>query len=111
MNLLPIVERELRVTARQSRTYWSRLTAGLMAVAFSGVALFTGGAFISTPQLGRKAFCTLSVVALLGVIGTASRLTTDALSKEIRDGTLGLLFLSRLKSYDIVLGKLAATTL
>jgi ABC-type transport system involved in cytochrome c biogenesis permease component len=37
--------------------------------------------------------------------------TTDALTREKRDGTLGLLFLTDLQNYDIVLGKLAATAL
>src|SRR5581483_9708968 len=38
------------------------------------------------------------------------RFTADCLSEEKREGTLGLLFLTDLKGYDIVLGKLAATS-
>ncbi len=37
--------------------------------------------------------------------------TADCLSEEKREGTLGLLFLTDLKGYDVVLGKLAATSL
>ena len=37
--------------------------------------------------------------------------TVDCLTEEKREGTLGLLFLTDLKSHDIVLGKLAATSL
>ena len=37
--------------------------------------------------------------------------TADCLSEEKREGTLGLLFLTDLKGYDIVFGKLAATSL
>jgi len=37
--------------------------------------------------------------------------TSDSLSSEKREGTLGLLFLTDLKGYDVVLGKLAATSL
>jgi hypothetical protein len=36
--------------------------------------------------------------------------TADSLSEEKREGTLGLLFLTDLKGYDVVLGKLAATS-
>ena len=36
--------------------------------------------------------------------------TADCLSEEKREGTLGLLFLTDLKGYDVVLGKLAATS-
>jgi ABC-type transport system involved in multi-copper enzyme maturation permease subunit len=38
-------------------------------------------------------------------------LTSDCLSEEKREGTLGLLFLTDLKSHDIVLGKFVATAL
>ena len=37
--------------------------------------------------------------------------TVDCLSVEKREGTLGLLFLTDLKGYDVVLGKLVATSL
>jgi ABC-type Na+ efflux pump permease subunit len=37
--------------------------------------------------------------------------TADCLSREKREGTLGLLFLTDLRGYDVVLGKLAATSL
>jgi len=37
--------------------------------------------------------------------------TADCLSEEKREGTLGLLFLTDLKGYDVVLGKLVASSL
>ena len=37
-------------------------------------------------------------------------LTADCLSEEKREGTLGLLFLTDLRGYDVVLGKLMATS-
>ena len=37
--------------------------------------------------------------------------TVDCLSRERREGTLGLLFLTDLRSYDVVLGKTAAASL
>src|SRR5204862_8142029 len=37
--------------------------------------------------------------------------TADSLSEEKREATLGLLFLTDLKGYDVVLGKLTATSL
>jgi ABC-type Na+ efflux pump permease subunit len=57
---------------------------------------------------------------LFGILAGASvfycllsgvRTTADCLSEEKREGTLGLLFLTDLKGYDVVLGKLAATSL
>ncbi|MGA2555111.1 MAG: ABC transporter permease subunit, partial [Verrucomicrobiota bacterium] len=43
------------------------------------------------------------------ILGT--QLTCDCLSAERREGTLGLLFLTDLRGYDVVFGKLAATSL
>src|SRR5262249_24034072 len=61
--------------------------------------------------LGASIFYSMSVLVnfyglLVGVLRTA-----DCLSEEKREGTLGLLFLTDLKGYDIILGKLAATSL
>jgi len=38
----------------------------------------------------------------------ACALTADTLSGESREGTLGLLFLTDLRSWDVTLGKLAS---
>ena len=37
--------------------------------------------------------------------------TSDCLSEEKREGTLGLLFLTDLKGYDVVIGKLTAKSM
>ena len=39
------------------------------------------------------------------------RLTADTLSEEKRNGTLGLLFLTDLRGYDVVLGKMITASL
>ena len=39
------------------------------------------------------------------------RYTADALSAERREGTVGLLFLTDLRGYDVVIGKLTITSL
>jgi ABC-type Na+ efflux pump permease subunit len=49
--------------------------------------------------------------AVLYALLSGTRATADCLSEEKREGTLGLLFLTDLKGYDIVFGKLAATSL
>src|SRR4051812_40633460 len=65
----------------------------------------------SPGSLGKSLFASMSVLAnfyalLMGLLRTA-----DCISEEKREGTLGLLFLTDLKAYDIVFGKLAATSL
>jgi ABC-type transport system involved in multi-copper enzyme maturation permease subunit len=65
----------------------------------------------SRPQWGTAVFQTLSCLALAFCVLEGVRKTADCLSAERREGTLGLLFLTDLKGYDVILGKLAAAAL
>ena len=111
MTFLPVVERELRVAARLPGTHWVRLVAAFVALGIGGWIMAIPY-FRNTPGvLGMALFVSMSILMnfyalLIGVLRTA-----DCLSEEKREGTLGLLFLTDLKGYDIVLGKLAATSL
>lgn len=111
MTFLPIVDRELRVAARLTATYRNRtITAG--AVTGVAVLMLLFGSFSGVPSLiGGAMFRTLAFLTLLFCLFEGVRKTADCLSEEKREGTLGLLFLTDLKGYDIVLGKLAATSL
>ena len=110
MTFLPIVERELRVAARKKGTYLTRIGVGMGAMVLGAVA---GLATVVNPALrfGTVFFQTLSAVAMLYCLGAGRFLTADCLSAEKREETMGLLFLTDLKGYDVVLGKLAATSL
>jgi ABC-type transport system involved in cytochrome c biogenesis permease component len=111
MQFLPIVERELRVAARQSRTWWRRvLTLGVALVLFTFVLLVVGR-WSSLNLVGRELFSGLSVVGTIYTLLAGPLTTADCLSRERREGTLGLLFLTDLRSYDVVLGKMAAASL
>ena len=109
MTLLPIVARELRVASRRAATYWTRFTFALLAVV---VGSFAWAIVMreSPRQTGISLFITFSVVAYVYALLAGAIWTADAVSEEKRDGTLGLLFLTDLRSYDIVLGKLAASS-
>src|SRR5437763_1689649 len=66
----------------------------------------------NTPgSLGAALFVSMSVLINIYALLIGLLRTVDSLSEEKRDGTLGLLFLTDLKGYDVVLGKLAATSL
>src|SRR5882724_10337714 len=110
MTFLPIVARELRVAARRRGTYWSRLGAALAGLAVGAWVMLIPE--LRSPQrLGIYLFVALSVIAYVHSLLAGLFTTADCLSEEKREGTLGLLFLTDLKGYDIVLGKLAATSL
>ncbi len=108
MTFLPIVERELRVAARKPFTYWVRFSAAALALLiFGGMQTIfmleppSGGPSVGWIQFQfMKWFCFV-FASLAGLF-----LTSDTLSEEKRDGTLGLLFLTDLRGYDVVFGKL-----
>lgn len=110
MTFLPIVSRELRVAARRGNTYWQRAGAAL-GVILMGAWLYVVMQNESPRRLSAYLFGALTAGALLYALVSGLRSTADCLSIEKRDGTLGLLFLTDLKGYDVVLGKLAATSL
>ena len=110
MTFLPIVARELRVASRRRATYWSRSVTALLGIVI-GVIIFMQ--FHDEPPLalGQSLFVVISVLAFLYCLVVGVRSTADCLSEERREGTLGLLFLTDLKGYDVVGGKLVATSL
>jgi hypothetical protein len=111
MTFLPIVERELRVAARRRGTYWLRSGVALAVVGLGAWIYLAQGQWASPAQISMSLFIGLTIVAGLFCLGAGARATADSLSEEKRDGTLGLLFLTDLRGYDVVVGKLVACSL
>ena len=110
MTFLPIVERELRERARWRSTYWVRGVAAFIATAVAMfVLMFMATA--TTGAIGHGMMSTLAWLAFPFVVLEGLRHTADCLSAEKREGTLGLLFLTDLRGYDVVLGKFFASSL
>lgn len=108
MTFLPIVERELRVAARRKTTFRIRFLAAV------GMTLL-GGLFLAAQQLpggftpsGRPLFSLLVFLQFGFALLSGPMLTADCLSRERREGTLGFLFLTDLRGFDVVAGKFAA---
>lgn len=108
MNLLPIVELELRSAARRSGTYWSRFWIGSVGVILLAALIFIA----QSPLLGAvrmsSVFAVVRFAGLIYCLVAGVRLTFDCVSQEKRDGTLGFLFLTPLRGHDVILGKLFA---
>src|SRR5438445_1839005 len=109
MTFLPIVDRELRVAARRKSTHrirlWTTFGGALVNVIFLLFMRVFGSVFGGPGNwggilFGLLAWYTFGMCLLAGVF-----LAADVLSEEKREGTLGLLFLTDLKGYDVVLGK------
>jgi ABC-type transport system involved in multi-copper enzyme maturation permease subunit len=110
MTFLPIVARELRVASRRRSTYWVRCGAAL-ALIIIGTWLFLMMQQQPPQEISIFLFEVLTAIAVLHCLVRGVWSTSDCLSEEKREGTLGLLFLTDLKGYDVVFGKLAATSL
>jgi ABC-type transport system involved in multi-copper enzyme maturation permease subunit len=118
MTVLPIAQRELYVASRRRLTFWARAVAALVAlgvavpvfVVQSQLAAMTPG-LVSGAALGGRLFWVLTHVAFFGCLFAGILLSADCISSERREDTLGLLFLTDLKGYDVVLGKLASRSL
>jgi ABC-type transport system involved in cytochrome c biogenesis permease component len=109
MTFLPIVERELRVTARRPVTYWARFGIALVVmVVFVWMLRHSGNQ--GRTMFGHDLFGVLTTFAFGYALLVGIFFTADCLSSEKREGTLGLLFLTDLRSYDVVAGKVFASS-
>jgi ABC-type transport system involved in multi-copper enzyme maturation permease subunit len=111
MTFLPIVERELGIAARRKSTYRVRTFGTLAMLVIVGFYLLVVS---RSGSLGANAgsilFKILAWISFIFVCFTGL-LTSDAISQERREGTLGLLFLTDLRGHDVVLGKLMSNSL
>jgi len=110
VTFLPIVARELRVASRRRGTYWIRIGAAL-AVIIIGTWVFLMWQREPPGEISKILFGVLTGSAVLYSLLSGIRDTADCLSSEKREGTLGLLFLTDLRGYDVVIGKMTANSL
>jgi ABC-type transport system involved in cytochrome c biogenesis permease component len=112
MTFLPIVQRELRVAARRKGTFVIRAAVAFLGIVMGGCLLAAcefGG--LPAQRAGAEIFGTLSWYTWMLSLLAGVFLASDCLSEERREGTLGLLFLTDLKGYDVVLGKVAGVAI
>lgn len=100
----PLIARELRVQSRKRSTYSARVGWGLAAIA---VLLFFTLNFPGQSANGRYLLSTIHFCLFAMLFILAPVAASDSISREKREGTLGLLFLTRLTPAQVVLGKLA----
>src|SRR5213592_4152425 len=111
MRFLPIVDRELRVAARRRGTSALRLLAAAAALAVTLWLCLVPAPGQPPTALGRSLFTALSIMAFAYALLIGPFITADCLSSEKREGTLGLLFLTDLRGFDVVFGKLVSSSL
>lgn len=111
MALFPLVERELRAASRRGRTYWLRFLVALAACGICAWVCLVSTRGQQSLTMGKSLFNFLTALGFGYALLVGPLLTADAISEEKRDGTLGLLFLTTLRSWQVVAGKWLATSL
>lgn len=107
MNVLPVIVRELRAQSRQ------RFTFALREIGVIALLGLVGYFFFAQPDhppevAGRALFSFLHASLFFGIWILVPLGASDCLSRERREGTLGLLFLTPLRAADVVLAKFVA---
>jgi hypothetical protein len=89
-----------------------RIVTALIGLVIGGFC-FLLSALANGPMagIGKVLFVILTWISLAAALGAGLFVTSDSLSEEKREGTLGLLFLTDLRGYDVVAGKFLATSL
>ncbi len=109
----PIVHREFLVRSRARSTYRLRVwTAGAAFVLLAIAIILPRLPIPGTPppglQNGASFFVFTSWCLWIFCLAEGLRQSFDALSREKREGTIGLLFPTRMRRFDVVLGKVSA---
>jgi ABC-type transport system involved in multi-copper enzyme maturation permease subunit len=102
MTVSPAIVRELRAAARQPFTFTLR-TLGVAALMLACFVFGLQHGF--GPTLGGRLFASLHFTLFWAIWLLVPLLTADCISRERREGTLGLLFLTQLNARDIVVAK------
>jgi len=105
MTFLPIITRELRAQSRQLFTYWIRVI-GVLALLVGGLILVAQHA--GDPNLGGLLFSRMHLLGYISIWLCVPIAAADCIARERREGTLGLLYLSRLRPTGIVVAKSVA---
>lgn len=107
-SLAPVATRELVVASRLPINWRVRLGMTLAALVIAIFALTTPRTLVSA---GQNLFTGLATLTFIYALTAGFLFTTTSISDERREGTFGLLFLTPLKSWDIIIGKLASSSL
>ena len=100
--MLPVLIRELQVEARHSFTYWLRVLGAGALVLVGAYGVLGHGLSMNK---GGPLFARLHLTLLCSIWVLVPLVTADCISRERREGTLGLLFLTPLTARGIVMAK------
>jgi ABC-type transport system involved in multi-copper enzyme maturation permease subunit len=103
-NFLPVVQRELREGARRPFNYWLRV-GGAMAGVWLLFVISKRDEYHEQAAAGLHLFTSLHQMMLALICLIVPAISAECISREKREGTLGLLFLTPLTALGVVVGK------
>jgi len=103
MKTIPVLLRELRSETRRPFTYWLRVLGAAMAMA--AAFLMSTDLTAASPAAGAGIFAAVNTAIFVAIWTLVPLLTADCLSRERREGTLGLLLLTPLTPVTVVVAK------
>jgi ABC-type transport system involved in multi-copper enzyme maturation permease subunit len=102
MIALAVIERELRAASRHTLTYNLRVLGVLVFLGMLGIFWLSGS---NRPGVGGYLFAQFHRILFFGIWFFVPLMTADCISRERREGTLSLLFLTPLNRRDVVYAK------
>lgn len=109
--MLPLVQRELRVGARNPKLYKWRIRIAVIQLLIAAILLVSDNPAKIRRAGGFSFFWFFSWCAFLFCLLDGIRRGADSISEEKREGTLGFLFLTEMSGWDVVTGKVAGSLL
>src|SRR5215216_4494370 len=100
MTVLPVLQRELRLSAQRRLTYAERMLAGLFSLCICLPLIFSTWTVGNLSENCEFVFIGITTVGFLLSVA-ASPLAAIAIGSEKHEGTLGLLLLTRVSIYDV----------
>ncbi|MCS1408661.1 MAG: hypothetical protein M2R45_01837 [Verrucomicrobia subdivision 3 bacterium] len=104
----PVVHREFLVRSRAQATYRMRLWMAVISLALILFVAWTTFGLRPTAAGVSSLFQFYAWALWIFCLFEGVRQASDCLSEEKREGTIGLLFLTHLQGFDVVLGKVSA---
>lgn len=109
MVIFSIIHRELIGAARKRATYLARSASAGIAVVVFAIVFATHHS--SMWRLGNDLLQVIALFAFVEAFIAGARFTSDCISEEKREGTIGLLFLTHMSALEVVVGKLVTRSL
>ncbi|MGN6385186.1 MAG: ABC transporter permease [Verrucomicrobiota bacterium] len=109
MVIFSIIHRELISAARKRATYLARSASAGIALLVFAIVFETH--HTSMWRLGNDLLQVIALFAFVEAFIAGARFTSDCISEEKREGTIGLLFLTHMSALEVVVGKLVTRSL